>query len=254
MNEARRNPPDEFYVGYLPLPQRHARVLRVAVPAVLWGLVFVAIGAAWVQRDPGPAVWDDGTERVWEGVLHVAPYPMLVIADGEDKGVALLVQQGKRGAVERCMSSEARRVRVRGWRLERDGRRIIELSPESNAIEPLGGGGFAALELERGVRTDLTGEIVDSKCFLGAMKPGDGVGHKSCAMLCLRGGVPPMLAWRDERGVARYTLVLDQNGGPMHPNLIPLAGERVRVYGVFSLIGDLEAICVQEEGVFRRGS
>ena len=37
----------------------------------------------------------------------------------------------------------------------------------------------------------VSGEIVDSKCFLGVMVPGAGKTHKECASLCLRGGIPP---------------------------------------------------------------
>jgi hypothetical protein len=37
----------------------------------------------------------------------------------------------------------------------------------------------------------LTGEIVDSKCFLRVIAPGSGKTHKECASLRLRGGIPP---------------------------------------------------------------
>jgi hypothetical protein len=205
---------------------------------------FIALGVAWTQRDPGPAVWDHGVERTWEGVLHVTPYPMLAIESGDDRGIALLVQQGKRGALDRCASGEPRRVRLRGWRLQRDDRRIIELAPEPNAIETLHIGGFAPMTLIAGAPITLTGEIVDSKCFLGAMKPGDGATHKACAMLCLRGGIPPMLVSRDLHGPTRYTLVLDERGGPMPPEFIPLAGEPVTVTGTLGMLGDLEVVLV----------
>jgi hypothetical protein len=46
----------------------------------------------------------------------------------------------------------------------------------------------------------VTGEIVDSKCFLGVMNPGERTVHRDCAIRCLSGGVPPMLAYRDAAG------------------------------------------------------
>jgi len=38
----------------------------------------------------------------------------------------------------------------------------------------------------------LAGEIVDSKCYLGVMNPGQGKVHRDCAARCLSGGIPPI--------------------------------------------------------------
>ena len=38
----------------------------------------------------------------------------------------------------------------------------------------------------------VTGEIVDSKCYLGVMNPGQGKVHRDCAARCLSGGIPPI--------------------------------------------------------------
>ena len=44
----------------------------------------------------------------------------------------------------------------------------------------------------------LTGEIVDSKCYLGVMNPGQGKVHRDCAARCLSGGIPPIFVTADE--------------------------------------------------------
>jgi hypothetical protein len=43
----------------------------------------------------------------------------------------------------------------------------------------------------------MTGEIVDSKCYLGVMNPGRGKVHRDCAARCLSGGVPPIFITTD---------------------------------------------------------
>jgi hypothetical protein len=43
----------------------------------------------------------------------------------------------------------------------------------------------------------LTGEIVDSKCYLGVMNPGQGKVHRDCAARCLSGGIPPIFVTSD---------------------------------------------------------
>jgi hypothetical protein len=83
-------------------------------------------------------------------------------------------------------------------------------------------------------RATLRGEIVDTKCYLGAMKPGAGRPHKECATLCISGGVPPCLLFCDEQGNARTALLLDPSGGPLSPDAFPFIADPVEV------VGDLE--------------
>ena len=46
-------------------------------------------------------------------------------------------------------------------------------------------------------RVTVTGEIVDSKCYLGVMNPGQGKVHRDCAARCLSGGIPPIFVTTD---------------------------------------------------------
>lgn len=250
MSTPARGEKDEFYVGYLPLPWGHSRFLRIAIPLTLWLMVFVSAGIAWTQRHPGDAVWDDATERDWVGVLRAAPYPMLLVESGDDAGsIALLVEQGKLGAT-RAKQFDGARVTLRGWRLQRDGRRIIELHPADDAITRQEGTPAppAPEMIAAEARAEIVGEIMDAKCFLGAMKPGEGLAHKACAILCITGGIPPMLVSR-EGGSTRYYLLTDEQGGPMPRELIPLVGEPVRATGTLARIGDLDMLRLSARGL-----
>jgi hypothetical protein len=77
----------------------------------------------------------------------------------------------------------------------------------------------------------LTGEIVDSKCFLGVMNPGEQTVHRDCARLCLRGGVPPMLLVRGGMGEEALVLLVSRGGTAMGPALADIAGLPVQVRG-----------------------
>jgi hypothetical protein len=100
-------------------------------------------------------------------------------------------------------------------------------------------------------RARLRGEIVDFKCFLGAMKPGDGKGHKACATLCIRGGIPPMLVTSDEVGNRTYYLLRDAGGGPCGEEILPVVGELVDVEGALSRVADLMVLSVRASDVLR---
>lgn len=216
-----------YYVGYLPLPRGLRAFVRAVVPILLIvGAVAGALGAI-AQRDPGAAVWD-GSQMTVEGSLFVDPYPHIVTDNG---AVTLLVEMGKFGAQKRSAPHDGARVRATGWLLRRDGRRILELDT-GDAIAPQGAAARASpLQQPTGRHDVIEGEIVDAKCYLGAMKPGDGRAHKSCAVLCVRGGIPPTLVAHLPDGSRRYLLVLDRDGGPMPEELVAMVGERVELEG-----------------------
>ena len=77
----------------------------------------------------------------------------------------------------------------------------------------------------------LVGEIVDTKCYLGAMKPGRGKPHRSCASLCIRGGIPAALLVRTETGERELIHLVDPAGRPLGPELLEWVGQPVQVVG-----------------------
>ena len=222
---------DDFYVGYLALPRAHKRFLQVALPLVVFAMLFSAAGIALNQRDPGDGVWQSGEPSTWTGVIRFDPYPMLVTSDS----TFLLVRMGKLGAQQVAAPFEDTPVSIRGRLLERDGRRMIELDDGPGtepSITPAQAQAQAPAPptIPAGPVT-LRGEILDAKCYLGAMKPGDGKAHKACATLCIRGGIPPMLVSLDDSGARVYTLLADESGGPIADPILRFIGEPVVVSG-----------------------
>ena len=85
----------------------------------------------------------------------------------------------------------------------------------------------------------LTGEIVDSKCYLGVMNPGNGKVHRDCAVRCLSGGIPPIFATNDFRGVPATLLLTGATGRPLpKETFLNLVAQPVRVHGNVLQTGD----------------
>lgn len=247
--------PDEIYVGYLPVPAGQRRFLRVAVPTITWILCLITLAWTRTQRDPGAGVWDADNTTRFTGTVVATPYPMLLADDAGDgrPGTLLLVEVGKHGGGRRAAPFDGQRVTISGWLVHRDARRMIELEPGDAAFhaandrppalapapEPLG-------------RVTLRGEIVDSKCFLGVMKPGEGKTHKSCATLCITGGIPPMLVTRDNAGTPTFYLLTNENGGPLDPAAYPFIGDPVDVVGEAVRVGDLTHVRARAADIRRR--
>ncbi len=235
-------PSNNFYVGYLPLPPRHARFLRLALPMLFVALLILAVSIAAAQRDPGAGVWDTANQREWTGVLHAMPYPVLI--DEDDQSALLIVEATKQGPRPVLEASAGHRATLKGWLIERDGRRMIELAPQEDAVN-IGEITDAPLKLVLGAEVTLTGEILDSKCYLGSMKPGDGKTHKACATLCIQGGIPPMLVVLQSDGTRSYYLLTAPDGTFAKDLVLPFIGEPVTLRGQVSTLGDLNLLVIR---------
>jgi len=240
MHDNHPAPNDPFYVGYLPVPPRHLRFVRRLVWLLLIWIIALGVLIAARMRPAGDAIWHTAAERTWTGTIALEPYPMLIPDDGSDP--LLIVEMAKHGAHPRVAPLNNHSAEIRGYLLERDGRRIIELAPDDTALT--GRGPVPRVPPEPGppaIPATLTGEIVDGKCYLGAMKPGDGITHKSCATLCVRGGLPPMLV-SVENGRPVFRLLLVDGSTTLAEPVLALIAEQVRVEGELTEINGLPVI------------
>lgn len=246
---------DPHFVGWLPMPRAFARfLLPVAVGAVV-GLAVVAGVVAWGQRSPGDGGWEEG-ETTLVGVVYAEPYPMIRVPGGDPTDpprTVLLVGEGKVGAKGRLASLDGQEVRVRGTQLERAGWRMLEVVDAPDALAPAGLSDAEHQRLQRSApqplgRVSLRGEIVDAKCYLGAMKPGDGRTHRGCALLCLKGGIPPLFVSRGEGTGPAIYLVVNESLGPADGQILDLAGLPAAVEGDVERLDDVLVIRVARGG------
>ena len=239
---------DDFYVGYQgQAPPALGRFLRRIVLALVALAAVVAVGLAALQGPFDPGVFEFGVERDFEGVLQERPYPLLLVprpgAAGGEPSRFHLVAFGKRGAAAEIAGLDGRPARLRGTLIHRQGQTMVEVV--AGSVEPLdpavSGSATAAppgAGEDLGIQT-LRGEIVDSKCFLGVMKPGRGKPHRACATLCIRGGIPPVLRVESAAGEHRHFLLTDTSGGSVNDRVLELIAEPVEITGRVERTGDL---------------
>jgi hypothetical protein len=236
---------DEFFIGYAPpLPARLSTFITRLVTAGAAGvaLAAAAIAAGHVRLEGG--TFEFGRVRTSTGTIVTQPYPALVEdadpagAPGADRPWRLLVAAGKHGADALVRGLDGARVTIEGTRIERSGMRMLEV--RAGSIARAGDAPSRAPVAEAvvdGGAVTLRGEIVDSKCFLGVMTPGDGRTHSACASLCLRGGIPPALLVRDRVGPPALYLLEDATGASLSAAAAGVAGEPVEVRGVIGRRG-----------------
>src|SRR5713226_7161339 len=142
------------------------------------------------------STFEYGKLRSFEGVVVTRPFPTLLVARPGEIGQQdkyshyLLVAPGKHGANDLVASVDGKQVRLQGQLIYREGGTMVEITPGSITV-------VAAAPADQETTRDLgavrlTGEIVDSKCYLGVMNPGQGKVHRDCAARCLSGGIPPI--------------------------------------------------------------
>ncbi len=248
---------DEFYIGYAPpMPPRHSRFVTRTMVALIGGAaLWAGVAAVGHVRLEG-GTFEFGHSESFSGHIVERPYPALRLdAAPEGSAAVLLVASGKHGADALVRGLDGRHVTLKGTRIHRDAATMIEIDGRSitaradaNPAEagfhdqtsnPVTAGSRdpGANPAEAGSHdSDYVGEVVDSKCFLGVMVPGQGKTHKDCASLCLRGGIPPALLVRNPDGASSLLLITGPAGEPLGARVFELAGERVAMRGEVELV------------------
>ncbi|MDA7961063.1 MAG: hypothetical protein MPK36_00645 [Gammaproteobacteria bacterium] len=268
---AEKKPSDKpFFVGYLPMPAALARFYWPLALLLLVAAAFAGHFLAMQQQSAGEATWRPAAPEVLRGVLTLRPYPALHRFHPQNPGrieSVLLVGQGKHAA-NLPARFDGRAVAIRGAEILRGNWRMLEIpsvteneNGHENSGENSGTISLAEIPDENALRAELgfeslggvvfRGEIADSKCFLGVMKPGAGAVHKACAELCLLGGIPPMLVVQNAQREKFGYLLLNTDGTSAAKSLAPLAAESVQVRGELLRQGDLLFVKMNAGGLAR---
>ncbi|NIJ52272.1 hypothetical protein [Dyadobacter arcticus] len=225
--------------------------MAVTVP-ILAGLL------VWKQRGFSGGVFEYGKLTILEGELIRTPVPFLRIPVKQTVGNVplferiLLIGYNKRGADSTLNQWEAKRgtlanktLTVRGTLIYHDGKAALELTEENDALLRVSAlkesdvptHNMARFQLSPSASpvnlgmVTLSGEITDPKCMLGVMKPGEGRPHRSCAVRCIAGGIPPLLSVRNGTDHANYYLIVEPDGQPLNASILKDVGRPVQLSG-----------------------
>ena len=234
--------PDEFFVGYIPdATQQTSFILRKIIISVGVVVVMIGITLSLSQREFSTANFEYGKFTTVEGYLFSNPLPHLKIKRGVDSTgmssyqTVLLVGEGKAGANKTIKEYETQLGRMEGQLIKLQGQLIhghhkvlLQLSAEKlpqrmehdQVLEPM--------LLKEVSETNISGEIVDPKCYFGVMKPGEGKPHRSCAIRCITGGIPPVF---HVNGLSEYYLLLDENLQPVNQRILDIVGDNITLHG-----------------------
>jgi hypothetical protein len=237
---------DEFYIGWeaKAAPTIGKTVRKAVIGFLLLALITAAL-LAISQHMIGASVFEWGTVKKFSGVLKLQPYPHLLVsrpgATGNQTAFSTysLVAPFKFGLDREKLSKlDGKTVSLQGTLIYRGNQTMVEALPESIKIADQLSPSLRGTETIGLGRQTLTGEIVDSKCFLGVMNPGQLLPHRACAIRCISGGVPPVLLVRQKAGPAIYLLLVSADGSPVNQQVLDLVAEPVQITGDIERQGD----------------
>lgn len=237
---------DEFYVGWeAEAAPGIGRTIRKAVMALAFLAMFAAVALAVSQRTIGHSVFEWGTRKTFSGVLQVQPYPHLLVprpgrvGDGSPFSTYHLVAPWKFGLNREAVAAlDGQSVTLEGTLIYRGDQTMIETRPEWIRANH----GASARALPQTIplgRQTLIGEIVDSKCYLGVMNPGELTPHRACAIRCISGGCPPVFLVRQKDGASVCLLLVSAEGKPVNQQVLDRVAEPLAITGDVERQGDL---------------
>jgi hypothetical protein len=249
---------EPFFVGYLAIPRPLVFFLAIVI-GVLFGIAaLISIMFVSQQQDWGDGAfqWSEG-RQTRTGIVIAQPYPVLYLPPSAEHPAGQSIPLsggGKTGVQDLAARMEGRPVDVSGIILRRGDFELIQVSGNKGMVEAADPGaldGWNGPGVESHGEVSLKGELVDSKCWHGAMRPGEGKTHKLCANLCLIGGVPLTFAVRTPDGGIRSLLIAGPDGREITGPLLDHVAQFVELTGMLESRGDLLVLKVDPTAVRR---
>lgn len=244
---------DPFFVGYLPAPKSLRWFLAGVSLLLILAFPLFSWAVSVTQEDPGPSGYRfDFGRQTLTGTITLDPYPTLHVTEGSELVAAgetiLLAGVGKFGVANRVSDFDGALATLQGIILDRGDLRMMQVAGGRRGVMAAEGEA-PTLDIEPLGRWRLSGEICDGKCLAGAMRPGNGIGHRACAQLCLVGEVPPVFVASEPINGHEFFLIGTADGAPIGRDLIDFVGLYVEAEGEISLRGGLPVLIIDPETV-----
>jgi hypothetical protein len=216
---------NEFYIGWMPKsPKSIARYVRRIVFILIALTLTGAIILSLLQRKFSTANFEFGQLTSVKGFYHRFPVPSLKLLFKDTYITIPLVGYGKSGA-ESVMAAlekqfttklDGKLMTLKGTLLYNDGKALLQVDINDQPLIATHPGIDTQVETKELGQVQLTGEVLDPKCYFGVMKPGYGKPHRDCAVRCIAGGMSPVFYVQNAKGETNYFLLLDEQGNKMN--------------------------------------
>ena len=238
---------DEFYVSYIEgsLGAKTKQTLKRFIVGCIIVIIISALLFSFAQKRFKNSTFELTSATKITGVFHENPYPMLrvKVADNTYKNI-LLLGFGKSSAnpfLEKLQNEvkdlNGKKLSIEGNLIYYNGKTLIQITDDEK-VTLIDRKDEMIPKRKEISKMTLEGEIIDPKCYFGVMKPGKGKIHRSCAIRCISGGIPPVLATTDENNMSQYFLLTDLKGDPINNDILSYIGKPSKIKGIVEKMED----------------
>lgn len=246
---------DDFFVGWSgEAPKRYQSAGRkfffgTLIVMLVAGILYVTNQEPYVDSE-----YEYGVIQELTGYLVKNPVWGLRVQDEETIKTIPLVGYGKMGpelTLSKMMESheltEGTMVTLRGMLTHFQGKYLMELTEMESSLVSVGDEKMLDRAISMKGSTTLEGEIVDPKCFFGVMNPATKAVHRSCAIRCIAGGMPPLLAIRENGEFVDYYFLHGRDLRSINREILPYVGIPVKLSGQVAMYDDWKSLVVDLE-------
>lgn len=248
---------NDFYIGYIPKAPKGIARFSMAFVLILF---LIASGAAYFlsfsHRTINNGVYEYGELTEITGKLHLDPIPYIRIKEGNIGKNIMLIDYGKFGArtsvekIREAVGGDLSQldVTLSGTLIYQDGMTLMELTASENSLVAHSPS-ISELFIRPLINTTLKGEIVDPKCYFGSMKPGQSKAHRSCASLCIAGGIPPVLVVPTAQNTAEYYILKGTDGQDINQEILDKVAQSVTIKGQKNQLHEWNILFINPEDI-----
>jgi hypothetical protein len=251
---------DEFYIGWqddatASYKKGRKKFFLISMLAV----IFLALSYLFVEKEFVDSYFDYGNLTDVEGTI--VEYPVFGISTQvNQKQVTIpLVGFGKFDALPvlenikkqaGALPLNSFKVSLRGTMIKYQDKTWMELTEGNQSILSIK---KAQKQVSQAIinkgQQSISGEIVDPKCFFGVMNPAYGKIHRSCAVRCISGGIPPILAVKVDNVYSDYYFITDYQGKPVNKEILGYVGLSVDISGNVEQVDDWKLIKIDVKNI-----
>ncbi len=256
------SPVESFFIGWIGnIDSSTAKTLkRFVFPSILIAFMFL-LSFILLQKKIANSEYKYNEVATYTGMVSNSPFPHIVFTKGKDNfgnpqmEALPLVNAWKFGADQLiqnwCKKTTSCVATIKGTIITRDGINAMELSDEENSfVQAKNNVDFRNITPQLIGDVKIIGEIIDPKCYLGAMNPGEGKPHRSCAIRCISGGIMPMITF-NQSGKKEYAVLLGMKGEKINEKVLDYVAEPVEINGTLFKYANWQFIYIIPEKINR---
>ena len=223
---------DEFYINYASVPPSYRRFLLRFLPLLLAGICLFAVVLPGLHNQFNSGKFQGGQKI--DGLLIAEPVPHLMVPRPGNTGNEaafsryLLSGTGKTAPKAAVLDHLGKWVKLSGIVVSRNQLSVIAAQSAEPIEQPPNMTPKAGSSLGE---YSLRGEILDSKCYPGVMKPGQSKTHRACAIRCISGGVPAVFRVENGRKDVMYFLLTDEQGKAVNDKILDSVADPLEITG-----------------------